>query len=119
MSSLKRTQMLPRKNPISSMRGGVQSAALDEEGSLLARFRVFAARCLTNSECSATNAFSSEKSSGTSESGTLAALAHNSLMSSSIVRISTILKLLAGRLYGQYKHCCSLGDNAAEAGVHS
>jgi hypothetical protein len=43
MSSLKRTQMLQPRNLISSIGGGVQSAALDDEGSWLTRFKVLAA----------------------------------------------------------------------------
>ena len=88
MSSLKRTQMLQPRNLISSIFGGLQSAALDDEGSPT-RFSVFAARYLTNSECSASSAFSSDKSSGTSESWAVVARLQSSVIRSATGDIST------------------------------
>jgi len=88
MSSLKRTQMLQPRNLISSIFGGLQSAALDDEASPT-RFSVLAARYLTNSECSASSAFSSDKSSGTSESWAVVARLQISVIRSATGRIST------------------------------
>jgi hypothetical protein len=65
------------------VRPTIQSAALEDEGLLLARLSVLVAKYRTYSECSARSAFSSAKSAGTSESPAVAAFAHNSRIRSS------------------------------------
>jgi hypothetical protein len=57
MSSLKRIRMLQRRNLISSICGGIQSAALDDEGSWLTPFKVLAARLQFRKECGRPESF--------------------------------------------------------------